>query len=55
MSDVELAVSDELEAWSVTEFGLVDFRAIGVFLSSVLVSGDWRAYVGLSDGIQTTW
>jgi hypothetical protein len=31
MSDVELSVSDELEEWSVTGFGLVDFRAISGF------------------------
>jgi hypothetical protein len=37
MSDVELSVSDELKAWLVTEFGFVDFRAIRVFLSSMLV------------------
>lgn len=36
MSDVELSVSDELEPWLLTEFGLVDFRAIRVFLSSML-------------------
>jgi hypothetical protein len=38
MSDVELSVSDELEPWLVTGFGLVDFRAIRVFLSSMLVN-----------------
>ena len=37
MSAVELTVSVELEAWLVTEIGLVDFRAIRVFLSSKLV------------------
>lgn len=62
MSVVELSVSDELGEWSVTEFGLLDFRAMRVFLSSTLVdtptagvlfnpSRDWRGLrrlVGLS-------
>ena len=30
---MELTVSDEWEVWSVTEMGLLDFRAIGVLRS----------------------